>query len=93
MASSAGNRRGPPGSTEVTTLVPGPKSKMRNPNKGFSSDGGPDPSVLRPSIAVSVTGVKQTLQALENGTQEVIKYIQIKQSCISLVYNCGLSGS
>ena len=71
MASSAGNRRGPPGSTEGTTLVPGSKSKMRNPNKSLG-DGGPDPSVLRPSIAVSVTGVKQTLQALENGTQEVI---------------------
>ena len=70
MASSAGYRRGPPGSTEGTTLVPGPKSKMRNPNKGFYGDG-PDPSLLRPSIAVSVTGVKQTLQALENGTQEV----------------------
>ena len=72
MASSAGNRRGPPGSTEGTTLVPGPKSKMRNLNKGISADGSPDPSVLRPSIAVSVTGVKQMLQALENGTQEVI---------------------
>lgn len=75
MASSAGNRRGPPGSTEGSTLVPGPKSKMRNPNKGFYGDGGPDPSVLRPSIAVSVTGVKQTLQALENGTQEVRDYL------------------
>ncbi|QQP54857.1 Hypothetical protein FKW44_007827, partial [Caligus rogercresseyi] len=32
----------------------------------------PDPSVLRPSIEISVTGMKQALACLENGTPEVL---------------------
>ena len=30
-----------------------------------------DPSVLRPSIAISVTGLKQAVKVLETGTKEV----------------------
>jgi hypothetical protein len=67
MASSAGSRHGSL-PTEGRTLVPGPVSKSRNKN---ADDPGVDPSVLRPSISVSKTGMKQALQALENGTQEV----------------------
>ena len=35
-----------------------------------------DHSVLRPSIQVSVTGMKQALMAAENGNKEVTTHIQ-----------------
>ncbi len=38
--------------------------------EAFRGSGG-DPSVLRPPISVTVTGVKQVLRALSSGSQEV----------------------
>eukprot|EP00096_Caligus_rogercresseyi_P013548 TRINITY_DN618_c0_g1_i6.p1 TRINITY_DN618_c0_g1~~TRINITY_DN618_c0_g1_i6.p1 ORF type:complete len:403 (-),score=98.80 TRINITY_DN618_c0_g1_i6:334-1542(-) len=45
----------------------------------------PDPSVLRPSIEISVTGMKQALACLENGTPEIRDYLL--NEC-NVIYEC-----
>ena len=78
MASSAGTRRGPGGS-DGAMLLPGPRSRLSrtaapgSSNRGTMTapSGAPDPSVLRPSVAVSMSGMKQAIKVMENGTQEV----------------------
>ncbi|XP_040568052.1 uncharacterized protein [Lepeophtheirus salmonis] len=45
----------------------------------------PDPTVLRPSISVSVSGLRQVVSCLENGTQEVREFLL--DEC-NVIYEC-----
>jgi len=45
----------------------------------------PDHTVLRPSISISVTGMKQAIQALENGSQEIRNYLFYE---CNIIYEC-----
>eukprot|EP00095_Tigriopus_kingsejongensis_P001939 maker-scaffold246_size239296-snap-gene-1.30 protein:Tk01939 transcript:maker-scaffold246_size239296-snap-gene-1.30-mRNA-1 annotation:"hypothetical protein Phum_PHUM332850" len=79
MASAAGTRQT---SSLGRVLVPGPKSRS---HARPSTRPAPDPSVLRPSIGVSVTGMRQAVKLLEGATPEVRSYVL--NEC-HLIYEC-----
>ena len=87
MASSAGSRgHGGPAKAPSpgSLIVPGNGKKSKH-GPGATPGGGsnvvyggkPDPSVLRPSISVATTGMKQAVKVLETGTQEVRKRVSV----------------
>ena len=68
MASSSGVRRD---QGDAAMLVPNKyRSKKTRQADAQSGEQG-DLSVLRPSISVNVTGMKQAVKALNNGSEEV----------------------
>ena len=72
MASSAGVRGGV-GAADAAMLVP---NKFRNNKRSRAAQttaAAADLSVLRPSISVNVTGMKQAVKVLSNGTPEVYR--------------------
>lgn len=88
MASSAGRSRGQNASSTSpgSLLVPGNGKKSRSAadsHAGQSCQGAnnvlygskPDSSVLRPSISVATTGMKQAVKVLETGTKEVTVFL------------------
>lgn len=73
MASSAGTRQSNQTSASTATslgrfMVPASKRSHR---QNVPAKMGPDTSVLRPSISVNITGMKQAVKLLESGTPEV----------------------
>ncbi|XP_059088128.1 zinc finger protein 800-like isoform X2 [Tigriopus californicus] len=88
MASSAGTRQSNQSSSSSAAslgrfMVPASKRSHRQ-NNGLAK-AGPDTSVLRPSISVNITGMKQAVKLLESGTPEIRHYLL--NEC-NVIYEC-----